>query len=130
MQQKQSECKPSRHTQLLNQSASSRSRHNKNHVLPKCGTMLKSIPCYMCLSVHRGASVHGRGCGWQGGIHGGWGRVWQGGVCMTGVVWRGGCPLRQVPRNTVKERAVRILLECILVEIICSSINVVASNKT
>ena len=47
MQQKQSECKPSRHTQPLNQSASSHSRHNKNHVLPKCGTMLKSIPCYI-----------------------------------------------------------------------------------
>ena len=45
MQQKQSECKPSRHTQPLNQSTSSRSRHNKNHVLPKCSTMLKSIPC-------------------------------------------------------------------------------------
>ena len=44
MQQKQSECKASRHTQLFNQSASSRSRHNKNHVLPKHGTMLKSIP--------------------------------------------------------------------------------------
>ena len=46
MQQKQLECKPSRHKQPLNQSASSRSRHNKNHVLPKRGTMLKSIPCY------------------------------------------------------------------------------------
>ena len=35
-------------TQLLNQSASSCSRHSKNHVLPKRGTMLKSIPCFVC----------------------------------------------------------------------------------
>ena len=45
MQQKQSECKASRHTQPFNQSASSCSRHNKNHVLLKRGTMLKSITC-------------------------------------------------------------------------------------
>ena len=31
--------------QPFNQSASSRSRHNKNHVLPKRSTMLKSISC-------------------------------------------------------------------------------------
>ena len=48
MQQKQSECKASRHTQPFNPSASSSSRHNKNHMLPKRSTMLKSIPCYEC----------------------------------------------------------------------------------
>ena len=41
------------HMQKINldwyQSASSRSRHNKNHVLPKRGTMLKSIPCYLLM---------------------------------------------------------------------------------
>ena len=57
MQQKQSECKPSRHTQLLNQSASSHSRHNKNYVLLKRGTMLKSIPCYRCVSLYRGGAI-------------------------------------------------------------------------
>ena len=39
-------------TQLLNQSVSSHSRDNKNHLLPKRGTMLKSIPClesFKCL---------------------------------------------------------------------------------
>ena len=33
--------------QPFNQSASSRSRHNKNHVLPKRSTMLKSISCLL-----------------------------------------------------------------------------------
>ena len=32
--------------QPFNQSASSRSSHNKNHVLPKRSTMLKSISCF------------------------------------------------------------------------------------
>ena len=32
--------------QLFNQIASSCSRHNKNHVLPKRSTMLKSISCF------------------------------------------------------------------------------------
>ena len=46
--------------------------------------------------------MHGRGHVWQGGVHGG-GHVWQ------GRVW-------QILRDTVNERAVSILLECILVK--------------
>ena len=51
-------------TQPLNHSASRISRHNKNHVLPKSewyDTMLTSITCYTCHSVHGG----GRMCGWS-----------------------------------------------------------------
>ena len=43
--------------------------------------------------------VHGRGCAWQGGVHG-----------------KQALP-QQILRDTVNERAVRILLECILVEL-------------
>ena len=61
-----------------------------------------------------GACMAG-GHAWQGGMHGGdgmhgGGRVWQG-ACMVGD--RPPQALRQ--RYTVNERAVRILLECILV---------------
>ena len=53
--------------------------------------------------------MHGRGAcmagghAWQGGMHGR-GRAWQGCVRGRGVAW-----------HMVNERAVRILLECILV---------------
>ena len=43
-------------THPLNQSASSHSRHNKNHMLLKCSTMLKSIPCCRQSSVHSSAN--------------------------------------------------------------------------
>ena len=50
--------------------------------------------------------MHGRGGAWQGGIHG-----------------RGGVHAKHAPqqilRDTVNERAVRILLECILALTIC-----------
>ena len=50
--------------------------------------------------------MHDRGCVWQGGMHGG-GPVWQG-ACVAGGghAWQERRPL---------QRAVRILLECILV---------------
>ena len=49
-----------------------------------------------------------------GGVHGRGGYVWWG-VCMAGGhAWQGG-HVWQILRNTVNERAVRILLECILV---------------
>ena len=85
--------------------------------------------------------MHGRGCVWQGacmagGMHGG-GHAWQGaceggghvkqGACMAGghawqgVHGRGACMVGgrawQILRDMVNERAVRILLECILVHI-------------
>ena len=48
------------------------------------------------------------GCAWQGGMHG---RR----VCVAGgCAWQGGRAW-QILRDTVNERAVRILLECILV---------------
>ena len=47
----------------------------------------------------RGGGVRGKG-GWRG--------CMAEGVCMAGGVW-------QILRDTVNERAVRILLECILV---------------
>ena len=82
---------------------------------------------FLQASVHRGAcvagdmaggcvwlgDVHGRGmcvaggCAWQGDMHGRGGMC--GGACMAGGhVW-------QILRDTVNERALRILLECILV---------------
>ena len=67
--------------------------------------------------------MHGRGRAWQGthvavgGGCGGGGHVWQ---VTGGQAWQGGgmCGrgrARQILRDTVNERVVRILLECILV---------------
>ena len=75
--------------------------------------------------------MHGQGgmCGgghaWQGGMHGG-GHVWWGGMCgreacmARGHVWQGVCmprtpPLGHYEIRSANARAVRILLECILV---------------
>ena len=62
--------------------------------------------------------MHGRGACMAGGVHGGGGAcmvVGGRGVCVGGHVW-GVCmahmPPRQTLRDTVNERAVRILLEC------------------
>ena len=65
----------------------------------------------------RGACIAG-GHVWQGACMAG-GHAWQGGMhgrgaCMAGGVHGGGCAW-QILRDTVNERAVRILLECILV---------------
>ena len=62
----------------------------------------------MAGSVHGRGACMARGHVWQGGVHGG-GHAWQGGACHP-------CP-PQILRlwHTVNERAVRILLECILV---------------
>ena len=59
----------------------------------------------------------------KGGVHGKGGHVWQRGKCMAkgGHVWqgRGACMVkggvRGIRRDTINKRAVRILLECILV---------------
>ena len=59
---------------------------------------------------------------WKGGMHGG-GGMHSRGVCMAGGhVWRGYACMaggaympQQILQDTVNERAVRILLECILV---------------
>ena len=76
--------------------------------------------------VHGGACVAGGAC-MAGGIHGegvcvagvlcGRGHAWQGGMHGRGCAWQGGhAPLpQQILRDTVNERVVRILLECILV---------------
>ena len=78
--------------------------------------------------------MRNRGCVWQGGVRGGGhagGHAWQGvciaggmygeGACMAGVYGRGimhgrgGRGAWQILRDTVNERVVRILRECILV---------------
>ena len=66
----------------------------------------------------------GRGHTWQGGMcgrgHGG-GCAWQGGMCGRGACMSGGVhamhtpPPRHYKIRSVNARAVRILLECILV---------------
>ena len=74
---------------------------------------LRRLCFYRCLSVHRWACVVGA-C-----MAGG--RVWQG-ACMTG---EGRCVvggMRGIRWDTVNERAVRILLECILVYIAWSGL--------
>ena len=56
--------------------------------------------------------LHGRGACMAGGMHGREGR----GACMAGKgVYMAGGHAWQILRDTVNERAVRILLECILV---------------
>ena len=88
----------------------------------------------VCLST--GGHAWQVGLAWQGGVHGG-GLAWQG-ECMAGGMhgrvhaWQGACVVVggmhgsgghvwqsghgwQILRDTVNERAVRILLECILV---------------
>ena len=80
----------------------------------------------------RGGGMHAWGACMAGGVHGqgvcmaggacmavgglAWGHVWQQGVCMAGghVWWQGGHAW-QILRDMVYERAVHILLECILV---------------
>ena len=74
-----------------------------------------------------GGGVHGRGgCAWQrggmaGGVHGRGGHAWQRGACMAegGMHGRGvhhmPPPHHKTLRDTVNDRAIRILLECILV---------------
>ena len=65
----------------------------------------------------------GRGHAWQGGMCGR-GCVWQGEGCMAGGAWQGACmphmpPPRHYEIRSVNVRAVRILLECILVFMKC-----------
>ena len=77
--------------------------------------------------MHGKGDIHGRGDVWQG-----WGVCGRGGVCVAGGhAWRGVCvaggmhgkgvawharpPPIPILRDVVNERAVRILLECILV---------------
>ena len=63
--------------------------------------------------------VHGRGCAWQGACMAKGGHVWQGGMHGMGAWPEGMCgmhvPPQQILHDTVNERAVHILLECILV---------------
>ena len=79
-----------------------------------CSQMGACIVGGMCGRGHtRRGGMHGRGacvaggCAWQRGMRGG-GHAWQGGMHGGGHVW-------QILRDTVNERAARILLECILV---------------
>ena len=78
-----------------------------NRVFTARKRSLRRLCFYMCRLSHGGHV-------WQGGMHGG-GREWQG-VCMVGGMCAMHVP-RQILklRHTVNERAVRILLECILV---------------
>ena len=75
---------------------------------------LRRLCFHRCLPVH--GSMYGRG-----GMCSRGGHAWKGSCMAGGQVWRGGgmhgthIP-RQILRDTVNERVVRILLECILVE--------------
>ena len=79
----------------------------------------------MCGRVHawRGACMTkgcmaggmcGRGHEWQGACMAG-GYAWQGACVTGGMHGRAHMPPQQILRDTVNERVVRILLECILV---------------
>ena len=57
--------------------------------------------------------MYGRGCAWQG-AHVCLGDAWHGGMHGRGHAWHAPPP-NQILRDAVNERAVRILLECILV---------------
>ena len=63
-------------------------------------------------SVHRGGACMVAGGVWLGGVHGCWG------ACMVarGHAWLPG-GMHRIRQDTVNERAVRILLECILVSL-------------
>ena len=110
-------------------------------LLPPANEVCKGyVFTHVCLStgghVCQGVCMAG-GHVWQGacmagGVHGkgacmARGRAWQGGMHRRGCVaggmhgrgcawWGGACMPWQIPRDTVNERAVHILLECILVE--------------
>ena len=80
---------------------------------------LRRLCFYTCLSFcphwGGGGGVCGRGVCMAGG------HVWQGGVCGGGCAWQGGMhATHAAPRHheirSVNTRAVRILLECILVQ--------------
>ena len=62
-----------------------------------------------------GAYMEGEGACMVGGMHGKGGHAWQGGACVAGGGVCGGGRAWQILWDTVNERAVRILLECILV---------------
>ena len=80
--------------------------HSCYHLQRSWGKVIFSEACVKN-SVHIG-DVHGRGMHGKGGVHGR-GHAWWGGACVAGGrAW-------QILRDTVNERAVRILLECILV---------------
>ena len=82
---------------------------------------VQQVAC-MAGGVHGKGGMHG-----QGGICGGGMHVWQGGMCGKGACMAGSMhgrracmphpPPRQILRDTVNERAVRILLEYILVNL-------------
>ena len=72
-----------------------------------------------CGEAYVAGGVHSRGHVWQGDMHGRLGMCGRGGgMHGRGVFLAGGCAW-QILRDAVNERAVRILLECILV-IYCS----------
>ena len=65
------------------------------------------------------AGMHGRGCAWQGGVHGGGGMCGRevcvaGRACLAGGPGREGCAWQE---RRPLQRIVRILLECILVDL-------------
>ena len=81
------------------------------------GVCMAGGACMVGVCVLQGG-MHGRGHVWLGGVHGGvhsGGHVWQGEACMArGHAWQGG-HVWQILRDTVNERSVCILPECILV---------------
>ena len=85
----------------------------ENRILPLANEVCEGyVFTPVCHSVHRGG-VSGWGCVSLGGMHGG--GVGGRGVCGGGRAWLGGVWGGRPAWHTVNERAVRILLECILV---------------
>ena len=73
-----------------------------------------------CMGVCMAGGMHGRGLVWQGGICDR-GSLCGRGACMAGVCMP--CTPWQILWDTVNERAVRILLECILVLVVFVTTN-------
>ena len=96
------------------------------------GACVEGEGCWGCVvgEAWWGHVWHGRGCALRGACMAG-GHAWQGvmhggGACMTGGMYCKGVCMAHMPphilRDTVNERTVRILLECILVSLFDPSV--------
>ena len=103
--------------------------NRKKVVFYRPQTKFAKVMCFTGVCLSTGGGICGRGCAWQGRACVAGGHAWQGGTCMAGgCAWqgagmhgmggmhgRGACVPQQILWDTVNERVVRIILECILV---------------